>query len=141
MKNKDKIFRGLTSIVMTLFCVVALSACSLFVIPESERLKRIEPLVEQIDPSSLGEIVEETWRPGDGFAGGSSYNVKIKGDDAFNLLAKKLEKIPSLNCEIHVDIQISCNDNTITVGVGVDKKANTIHLQIRDSFGGRDDNE
>ena len=110
-------------------------------VPEEKRLQYVTPIVEQIELSSAGELINETWHKGDGFMGGSSYQATLRGAEPFEILRAKIINIPQVTCEKYApnSYSLNCNQGRVEIGLFVDQE-NVTNIRILDYYNGDENN-
>lgn len=95
MKTVKKILGiGLISI-----SALSLSGCEgLLPLPDEQRYQNVDELWEELEISSIGTVLSDTYGGGDGTFGQSTRNAEIQGVDSLSLLEAKLLSIEDIDC-------------------------------------------
>lgn len=77
---------------------LSLSGCGLIPLPTEQRYQKVDQLWEELEISSIGTVLSDTYGGGDGTFGQSTRDTEVQGVDSFTLLEDKLLSIKGINC-------------------------------------------
>lgn len=116
---------------------LSLSGCGLIPLPDEERYSKVNAVKSQLDFESAGKVISEEYS-GDGVWSGSTYTAEIEGESSFENLSDQLKNIDTYKEEcVFSEDKVQCI--FINPSVELLKEDTKAILNIKDSFGGRDE--
>ena len=108
-------------------------------LPDSERYKRINEVVDSLEIDEAGKITFQKYDTGDGVFSPSFVYFQIEGKYSFKNLTRKLQSVPEIECSLIIETQVKCSVKQVNIEITRDdKKVNSLtHLKIIDITNGK----
>jgi hypothetical protein len=129
------------TIILALISSILLSGCgeSLSALPDEQRYKRINAVVDTIDLETAGKVEISRYDTGDGVFSPSFYLAYIDGENSYDELKKQIEAIPNIKCYEVESFQLTCTLPKVDISLKRETDtATTSHLVVQDVYGGRE---
>jgi Na+-transporting NADH:ubiquinone oxidoreductase subunit NqrC len=142
MNNNSTVKRISLTIILALISSTLLSGCgeSLSALPDEQRYKRINAVIDVIDLESAGQVKISRYDTGDGVFSPSFYLAYVDGENSYDNLKKQIQIIPDTKCNEVQTIQLSCTLPNIDISLTREtNEATETRLQVQDIYGGREE--
>jgi hypothetical protein len=140
-KASRKIKRVAGGLILGISGILLFSSCSVitqFIPPSDEvRYKYVNQIKSDLDYSSAGEVVEESYDNGGGVVAPSVFHSTIKGSKAFDTLSSRVQALPYADCAVST-FQAKCKIKHVNIDITkADNAEDLVELRISDRSNGR----
>lgn len=130
-------------LLLSLGLTTTLSGCqALSPLPDKERYQFINKVKDDMNYSSAGKVIRETYDNNDGVFNASYFSTDIQGIDSYDILSNRLKKLSNNKCYNSpapaTGDQTYCSVGQVEVKVyRENSETNKVRLVISDSLSGR----